>query len=150
MVPFHIMIRSLPSFARLRCCPDRNPSPRPTSTSSEPTPHAIPNIVRKLRSLLAAIARKTSLSVSVKFCIVFRRCPVISEVMECDETANQDPRFNPCIKVRSGEHFSSLLFSPASLRFVILSAAQQGRRTCFFSSDFLFAHPCPQDKCLVL
>ena len=49
-------------------------------------------MVRKLRSLLAAIALKTSLSVSVKFCIVVRRFPVISGVNKCDESAAHAPR----------------------------------------------------------
>src|SRR4029077_6175325 len=33
--------------------PERNPSPSPTSSSREPTPQAIPNMVRKERSLCA-------------------------------------------------------------------------------------------------
>jgi hypothetical protein len=41
------------------------------STSSEPTPQAIPNMVRKLRSLLAAMTRKTWTSVSENVCMAF-------------------------------------------------------------------------------
>jgi len=52
MVPFHIMTMSLPRVANERCWPERNPSPRPTSTSSEPTPQAMPNMVRKLAQLV--------------------------------------------------------------------------------------------------
>jgi len=33
--------------------PERNPSPNPTSRSREPTPHAMPNMVRNERSLCA-------------------------------------------------------------------------------------------------
>ena len=72
-MPFHIITTSLPNFASCLCCPLRKPSPSPTSTSSDPTPHAIPNMVRKLRSLFAIMARKTCPSVSEKFCIAFRR-----------------------------------------------------------------------------
>jgi hypothetical protein len=66
----HIMTTSLPKVASCLCWPERKPSPRPTSTSSEPTPHAIPNMVRKVRSLLAIMARKTWPRVSEKFCMI--------------------------------------------------------------------------------
>src|SRR4029077_8189422 len=33
--------------------PERNPSPKPTSKSKDPTPHAMPNIVRNERNLCA-------------------------------------------------------------------------------------------------
>src|SRR5438445_11466088 len=46
--------------------PDRKPSPRPTSSSREPTPHAIPNMVRNERNLCAQRARKV--------------CPIISKM----------------------------------------------------------------------
>src|ERR1700761_5195075 len=78
MVPFHIITRSSPSVAMFLCWPERKPSPRPTRTSSDPTPHAMPNMVRKLRSLLATMARKTWLSVSVKFCMAEGRCSAAS------------------------------------------------------------------------
>ena len=38
--------------------PDRKPSPSPTSSSRDPTPHAIPNIVRKERNLCAHKVRR--------------------------------------------------------------------------------------------
>jgi hypothetical protein len=41
----------LPNSANSRLLPDRNPSPTPTSSSSDPTPQAIPNIVRNDRNL---------------------------------------------------------------------------------------------------
>ena len=59
IVASHIITTSLPKVANCRCWPLRKPSPSPTSTSNDPTPHAIPNMVRKLRSLFAAMARKT-------------------------------------------------------------------------------------------
>src|SRR5713226_9021343 len=46
--------------------PERKPSPRPTSSSSEPTPQAMPNMVRNERSLCAQRARKV--------------CPTISKI----------------------------------------------------------------------
>src|SRR5580698_1963577 len=41
-----------------RLLPERKPSPRPTSSNSDPTPQAIPNMVRKERSLCAHKVRK--------------------------------------------------------------------------------------------
>src|SRR4051794_20157201 len=42
-----------PRVASCFSCPLRKPSPKPTSSRSEPTPQAIPNMVRKERSLCA-------------------------------------------------------------------------------------------------
>src|SRR5262252_7968831 len=42
-----------PREANCLSCPLRKPSPRPTRSKREPTPHAIPNIVKKDRSLCA-------------------------------------------------------------------------------------------------
>ena len=69
IVASKVITTSLPILARLRRWPLRNPSPRPTRTSSEPTPQAMPNMVRNVRSLLAIMARKTSPRMSPKFCI---------------------------------------------------------------------------------
>ena len=69
IVALKVITTSFPILARLRRCPDLNPSPSPTSTSSEPTPQAIPNMVRNVRSLFAIMARKTSPRMSPKFCI---------------------------------------------------------------------------------
>src|SRR5882762_2219102 len=44
---------SCPRLANCLACPLRNPSPSPTNNNSEPTPHAIPNMVRNDRSLCA-------------------------------------------------------------------------------------------------
>src|SRR5690349_23728293 len=46
--------------------PDRNPSPRPTRSRSEPTPQAMPNIVRKERSLCAQSVRSVWPKISNK------------------------------------------------------------------------------------
>src|SRR5580700_203640 len=51
--PGKMNIMSLPYCAISRLLPERKPSPRPTSSSREPTPQAIPNIVRNERSLCA-------------------------------------------------------------------------------------------------
>src|SRR5437763_7776630 len=53
-------MKSSPKLARFLAVPARKPSPKPTSSSSDPTPHAIPNIVRKERSLCVHLARTTS------------------------------------------------------------------------------------------
>src|SRR5256885_13654275 len=53
-------MKSSPKLARFLAVPARKPSPKPTSSSSDPTPHAIPNIVRKERSLCVHMARNTS------------------------------------------------------------------------------------------
>src|SRR5579863_5054365 len=44
---------SLPYCASSRLLPERKPSPSPTSSSREPTPQAMPNMVRNERSLCA-------------------------------------------------------------------------------------------------
>src|SRR5271157_4535678 len=46
------MMSSPRAFSSLRL-PDRKPSPRPTRSRREPTPQAMPNIVRNERSLFA-------------------------------------------------------------------------------------------------
>src|SRR5580658_3679115 len=73
IVASKVITTSLPILARLRRCPERNPAPGPTRTSSEPTPHAMPNMVRKVRSLLAIMARKTWPRVSENDCMKYRR-----------------------------------------------------------------------------
>src|SRR5580692_351564 len=89
MVASHIITMSLPKLARLRCWPERKPSPRPTRTSSEPTPQAMPNMVRNVRTLLATMARKTWPRVSDNDCIKLRRTTaeerLVREYAECDE-----------------------------------------------------------------
>ena len=44
---------SSPSEFNSRRLPERNPSPSPTSSKSDPTPQAMPNMVRNERSLCA-------------------------------------------------------------------------------------------------
>src|SRR5579864_1675661 len=53
-------MKSSPKLARFFAVPARKPSPSPTSSSSDPTPQAIPNMVRKERSLCVHMARNTS------------------------------------------------------------------------------------------
>src|SRR5579872_3849095 len=48
----------LPNSANSRLLPERKPSPTPTSSNSDPTPQAIPNMVRNERSLCAHKLRK--------------------------------------------------------------------------------------------
>src|SRR5438105_8153278 len=63
---------SCPRLARFLSCPLRNPSPGPTRSSRQPTPQAIPNIVRKERSLcaqrVANDCRTISRSVPIETC----------------------------------------------------------------------------------
>ena len=56
--PGKINMMSLPNSAIWRLLPDRKPSPRPTSSSNDPTPQAMPNMVRQERSLCAQSVRK--------------------------------------------------------------------------------------------
>src|SRR5690348_10406860 len=62
--PGKINITSSPRVDISRRLPERKPSPTPTSRSREPTPQAMPNMVRNERSLWAQRARKISPSVS--------------------------------------------------------------------------------------
>src|SRR5580700_1368776 len=55
---------SLPYCAISRLLPERKPSPRPTSSSKDPTPHAMPNMVRNERSLCAQRVRKICVKMS--------------------------------------------------------------------------------------
>src|SRR6266436_8178781 len=54
----------LPKVSSCLRLPLRNPSPTPASSSSEPTPHAIPNIVRNDRNLCAHRVRRVCAKVS--------------------------------------------------------------------------------------
>src|SRR5258708_1309133 len=49
--PGKINMMSLPNSANSRLLPERKPSPTPTSSSNDPTPQAMPNMVRNERSL---------------------------------------------------------------------------------------------------
>src|SRR5882672_9201175 len=51
--PGKINMMFSPNSASARLFPERNPSPRPTSSSNDPTPQATPNMVRNERSLCA-------------------------------------------------------------------------------------------------
>src|SRR5260370_36094911 len=67
----------LPKSASTRLLPERKPSPTPTSRSKDPTPHAMPNMVRNERNLCAHRLRKI--------------CPKISVTLRI-----QEPRKYPC------------------------------------------------------
>src|SRR5215467_6856776 len=54
----------LPKVSSCLRLPLRKPSPTPTSNNSEPTPQAIPNMVRNERSLCAQSVRSVWLKVS--------------------------------------------------------------------------------------
>src|SRR3984957_20846963 len=56
--PGKINMMSRPNSAISRLLPERKPSPTPTSNSNEPTPQAMPNMVRNERSLWAQRLRK--------------------------------------------------------------------------------------------
>src|SRR5215475_4711002 len=56
--PGKMNMMSRPNSARLRLFPERKPSPTPTSSNKDPTPQAIPNMVRNERSLCAHRLRK--------------------------------------------------------------------------------------------
>src|SRR5512140_265168 len=55
--PPQMNITSSPISLKDLRLPERNPSPRPTSSKRDPTPHAIPNMVRNERSLWAQSVR---------------------------------------------------------------------------------------------
>src|SRR5215467_9383109 len=57
--PPQMKMTSSPMLAMFFCWPERKPSPRPTSISREPTPQAMPNMVRNERSLCAHRVRIT-------------------------------------------------------------------------------------------
>src|SRR5580704_16157233 len=63
-------MKSSPKLAILLAVPARKPSPSPTRSSSDPTPQAMPNMVRKERSLCVHMARNTSPKVAKTRCII--------------------------------------------------------------------------------
>ena len=65
---------SLPNSANSRLLPERKPSPTPTSSSKDPTPQAIPNMVRIERSLCAQRLRKICAKMSNAERIIERHC----------------------------------------------------------------------------
>src|SRR5258708_2599704 len=62
--PDQMNITFSPSVSNCLRLPERKPSPRPTSSSSEPTPQAMPNMVKNERSLCAQRARKVCPTIS--------------------------------------------------------------------------------------
>src|SRR5579863_9392448 len=62
--PDQINITFSPRESNCRRLPARKHSPKPTSSSREPTPHAIPNMVRNERSLWAQRVRKVCPKIS--------------------------------------------------------------------------------------
>src|ERR1700761_3713022 len=69
ILPPHIMITLLPRDAIWRRFPERKPSPKPINSNIDPTPQAMPNMVKKARSLLDQIARNTSPKMSAGDCM---------------------------------------------------------------------------------
>src|SRR5579863_5070995 len=74
--PGKINMMSLPNSANSRLLPERKPSPTPTSSSNDPTPQAIPNMVRNERSLCAQRLRKICAKMSETVRIIGDRPPV--------------------------------------------------------------------------
>src|ERR1700692_3394818 len=63
---------SLPYWANSRLLPERKPSPSPTSRSKEPTPQAMPNMVRKERNLCTQRVLKICAKMSTSIRIGYR------------------------------------------------------------------------------
>src|SRR5256885_3129627 len=72
--PGKINMMSLPNSAISRLLPERKPSPTPTSSNRDPTPHAIPNMVRNERSLCAHRLRKICAKVSATARMIVSHC----------------------------------------------------------------------------
>src|SRR5438067_4904153 len=72
--PGKINMMSLPNSANSRLLPERKPSPTPTSSSKDPTPQAMPNMVRNDRSLCAHRLRKICANMSKTVRIIERHC----------------------------------------------------------------------------
>src|SRR6266446_3021774 len=62
--PDQMNITFSPSSSNCLRLPERKPSPKPTRSSKEPTPQAMPNMVRKDRSLCAHSVRRVWLEIS--------------------------------------------------------------------------------------
>src|SRR3984893_10149593 len=67
----------LPNSASSRLLPERNPSPTPTSSNNDPTPQAIPNMVRNERSLCAHRLRKICAKMSKTVRMIQRRLYIL-------------------------------------------------------------------------
>ncbi len=80
IVPPKIIITSEPTSCNDRVCPERNPSPNPISSSSEATPHAIPNMVKNDRNRCAQIDPNTCARMSPKLCIEAQYASRLNEV----------------------------------------------------------------------
>src|SRR6202165_381614 len=72
--PGKINMMSLPNSDNSRLLPERKPSPTPTSSSRDPTPQAIPNMVRNERSLCAQRLRKICAKMSRTVRIIEIHC----------------------------------------------------------------------------
>ncbi len=64
--PAKKIMMSLPKLSATFFCPTRRPSPAATISMIETMPHAIPNMVRNVRSLCAQSVRNVSASRSRK------------------------------------------------------------------------------------
>src|SRR5436190_5216698 len=83
--PGKINMMFSPNSARLRLFPERKPSPRPTSSSNDPTPQATPNMVRNERSLCAHRVRRTCPKMS-------RIIRIIVYIVSLDEIYHENVR----------------------------------------------------------
>ena len=72
--PGKMNMMSLPNSAISRLLPERKPSPTPTSSSNDPTPQAMPNMVRNERSLCAHRLRKICAKMSRTVRMIERYC----------------------------------------------------------------------------
>src|SRR6266700_1416807 len=72
--PGKINMIFLPNSANSRLLPERKPSPTPTRSSKDPTPQAIPNMVRNERSLCAHRLRKICAKMSKTVRIIETHC----------------------------------------------------------------------------
>src|ERR1700730_16845865 len=123
---------SLPYCATSRLLPERKPSPRPTSSSKLPTPHAMPNMVRNERSLCAQRVRKICAKMSRTM-----RIRSTHSISRWDGFARGEPRwalenraissdahelctFLRCLRllqIHNSSHSNALLKFPAPHRF---------------------------------
>src|SRR5271163_2844297 len=78
--PGKMNMMSRPNSAISRLLPERKPSPTPTSSSNDPTPQAMPNIVRNERSLCAQRLRKICAKMSKTVRILGRSDYEISDI----------------------------------------------------------------------
>src|SRR5581483_887033 len=67
--PGQMNMMSLPISSMSRLLPERKPSPTPTKRSRDPTPHAMPNMVRNVRRRCVHSVRSVCARISKNICI---------------------------------------------------------------------------------